>query len=56
MKTTDKFVSILLKPLFYITDEELKWALKRKESKTYKELFENELRKRECKKQQMVMA
>lgn len=48
-KTHEKFVNIILKPLFHITDDELKWALRHKESKPYKNLFRTELKKRERK-------
>ena len=48
-RTHDDFIKIILKPLFYVTDDEIRWVLKRKESKPYKELFRGELRKREQK-------
>lgn len=48
-RTHDDFVKIILKPLFYVTDDEIRWVLKRKESKPYKNLFRTELKKREQK-------
>ena len=46
-RTHNDLINIILKPLHYVTDDELKWVLKRKESKPYKDLFKTELKKRE---------
>lgn len=49
-RTHDDFINIILKPAFYITDEELKWVLKRKESKPFHNVLKGELKKREERK------
>lgn len=46
----EKFIQIILKPLYYVTTDELKWVIRCKDAKPYKRLFKEELRKRKRKR------
>lgn len=54
-RTYDDFINIILKPIMFITTDELKWVLKKKEwAEPYKAVFELELNKRKAK--ELVLA
>lgn len=49
-RTYEDFINIILKPIMFTTNDELKWVLKKKEwAEPYRSVFELELSKRKAK-------